>query len=98
MNSNHCLLPFSQNSIQCATIRRCILVYFIYNIEQLCIQGDRGEYILKLTELERKMESFHRIMADRLGPAAMQVYEDAELASNAVSALLAPYRDEMAGN
>ena len=59
-------------------------------------QGDRAEYVAKLTELERRMEAFHRSIAERLGPAACKVHEDVELASSAVASLLAPYRDENA--
>ncbi|VDK45921.1 unnamed protein product [Anisakis simplex] len=59
------------------------------------IQIDRSEYINKLSELESRMRIFHESMATRLrAPICVPILESAELATNAVAELLAPYRQE----
>ncbi|CAJ0941158.1 unnamed protein product, partial [Mesorhabditis belari] len=58
-------------------------------------QGDRAEYIRKLTELENRMQRFHECTMKKLGSGITDmVHKDASLANNAVTELLAPYRQE----
>uniref|UniRef100_A0A0M3IAL4 Triplex capsid protein 2 n=1 Tax=Ascaris lumbricoides TaxID=6252 RepID=A0A0M3IAL4_ASCLU len=58
---------------------------------------DRAEYVNKLNELENRMRIFHDSMAARLGaPVCTPLREGAELASDAVEELLAPYKQDNA--